>query len=120
MSFYHFNLFKKNSYGYLCSIYSTYLYGDMMRYSIEIQGYGIIGVNGNSGIVSPVDAVVALLILEACVDNGICWYIGNRSYEYDFNDIEFIEEARKKAVLAVGKHLVSKYMYRRVLSVEKT
>ena len=92
----------------------------MMRYSIEIQGYGIIGVNGNSEIVSPVDSVIALLILGACVDNGVCWYIGNISYEYYLNDMEFIEEARKKALLAVGKYLVSKYMYRRVLSVEKT
>ncbi len=91
-----------------------------MRYSIEIHGYGIIGTNGNSEIVSPVDAVIALLILEACVDNGICWYVGNKSYECDFNVMDFIEEARKKALLAVGKHLVSKYMYRRVLSVEKT
>ena len=96
------------------------LYGVTMRYSIEIQGYGIIGVNGNSEIVSPVDAVIALLILEACVDNGICWHIDNSSYECDFNIMDFIEEARKKALFAVGKHLVSKYMYRKVLSVEKT
>jgi len=110
-----------NSYGYLCRIYSVFIAnGVRMRYSIEVQGYGIIGFNGSSEVVSPLDAIMALLVLEACVENGICWRVGNTSYECDIDIMGFLEDAKNKALRAIGKYLLARYMYRRVLNVEKT